>query len=181
MFVRAVPSPLRRRHRASPLMSLLQCASASKTIFRSRISPGLRNARIIPRKGALSSSKAANYSTSHPSRSPRRKGLIVGGSFALFGVAGVSLATSLAPSTTTPQSLPSTAPKNEHVVRHLGLALVRCERIARGVIGAVMDYKSTFGKTYASEEDRLSAYSSCHKRSAERILTVLKENGGETT
>ena len=46
------------------------------------------------------------------------------------------------------------------------------------VLGAV-DYKLTFTKMYASEEERLAAVSECHTRSAERLLKVLLANGGE--
>lgn len=40
------------------------------------------------------------------------------------------------------------------------------------------DYKWTFSRTYASEEDRQNAYSSCHERSAKRVLHALLANGG---
>lgn len=63
--------------------------------------------------------------------------------------------------------------------RHAALTLARCERIAKAVILDIIDYKRTFGKDYESEEVKLAAHSACHKRSAERVLEVLKENGGE--
>lgn len=64
------------------------------------------------------------------------------------------------------------------MLRHLGLAFIRCERIARAVLRDIIDYKQTFAVEYASEEEKLEAYSRCHKRSAERILNVLQMNGG---
>jgi aarF domain-containing kinase len=42
----------------------------------------------------------------------------------------------------------------------------------------VIDYKRTFAKTYASDEERLEAYSQCHLRSANRVLRALLANGG---
>lgn len=63
-------------------------------------------------------------------------------------------------------------------VKHLALAFVRCERIARAVVYDAILYKRTFSKTYASDEERQAAYSRCHKKSAERVLEALKANGG---
>ena len=45
------------------------------------------------------------------------------------------------------------------------------------MLGAV-DYKTTFAKSYQSDEIRVEAYSKCHKRSAERLLKALLANGG---
>ncbi|KAA1474282.1 ABC1-domain-containing protein [Dentipellis sp. KUC8613] len=63
--------------------------------------------------------------------------------------------------------------------RHTLLAVVRCSRIGAeaAVLGAI-DYKMTFAKEYANEEEQLLAYSQCHKRSAERVLKALLANGG---
>jgi hypothetical protein len=45
------------------------------------------------------------------------------------------------------------------------------------ILGAI-DYKRAFAQTYDSEDERLAAYSDCHKRSAKRVLTALLANGG---
>lgn len=50
---------------------------------------------------------------------------------------------------------------------------------AAAVLGAI-DYKRTFARTYASEEERHNAYSQCHLRSAERVLRALLANGGKS-
>ena len=50
--------------------------------------------------------------------------------------------------------------------------------IAAAVLGAI-DYKRTFARTYASEEERFESYSQCHLRSAERVLRALLANGGK--
>jgi hypothetical protein len=63
-------------------------------------------------------------------------------------------------------------------VKHLALAFVRCERIARAVVYDAILYKRSFSKTYASDEERQTAYSRCHQKSAERVLEALKANGG---
>jgi hypothetical protein len=42
----------------------------------------------------------------------------------------------------------------------------------------VIDYKFTFAKTYASDEEQQEAYSGCHLRSANRVLRALLANGG---
>lgn len=47
-------------------------------------------------------------------------------------------------------------------------------------MGAI-DYKRTFAATYASDEERLEAYSQCHLRSANRVLRALLANGGKPT
>lgn len=49
--------------------------------------------------------------------------------------------------------------------------------IEAAILGAI-DYKRTFAKTYASDEERLEAYSQCHLRSANRVLRALLANGG---
>ncbi len=51
--------------------------------------------------------------------------------------------------------------------------------IAAAVLGAI-DYKRTFARTYASEEEQLEAYSRCHLRSAKRVLRALLANGGKS-
>ncbi|KAI0737629.1 ABC1-domain-containing protein [Daedaleopsis nitida] len=62
--------------------------------------------------------------------------------------------------------------------RHTALAVVRCSRIAEAAVLGAIDYKLTFAKTYESEEERSEAYSECHTRSAQRVLTALLANGG---
>ena len=49
--------------------------------------------------------------------------------------------------------------------------------VEAAVLGAI-DYKRTFAKEYASDEERLEAYSQCHLRSANRVLRALLANGG---
>ena len=49
--------------------------------------------------------------------------------------------------------------------------------IGAAILGAI-DYKRTFARTYASDEERLEAYSQCHLRSANRVLRALLANGG---
>jgi hypothetical protein len=51
--------------------------------------------------------------------------------------------------------------------------------IAAAVLGAI-DYKRTFARTYASEEERFESYSQCHLRSAKRVLRALLANGGKS-
>lgn len=48
------------------------------------------------------------------------------------------------------------------------------------IFGAI-DYKRTFARTYASDEERVEAYSQCHLRSAKRVLRALLANGGKLT
>ncbi|KAI0305407.1 ABC1-domain-containing protein, partial [Multifurca ochricompacta] len=62
--------------------------------------------------------------------------------------------------------------------RHIVLAVVRCTRVARAAVFGAIDYKRTFARTYASDEERLEAYSQCHLRSANRVLRALLANGG---
>jgi aarF domain-containing kinase len=52
--------------------------------------------------------------------------------------------------------------------------------IAAAVLG-VIDYKRTFAGTYASDDERIEAYSQCHLRSANRVLRALLANGGKST
>jgi aarF domain-containing kinase len=47
-----------------------------------------------------------------------------------------------------------------------------CNRVGAAILGAV-DYKRTFAHDYRSDDERLSAYSECHKRSAKRVLKAL--------
>jgi aarF domain-containing kinase len=51
--------------------------------------------------------------------------------------------------------------------------------LAAAVLGAI-DYKRTFARTYASEEERLEAYSQCHLRNAKHVLRALLANGGKS-
>lgn len=92
---------------------------------------------------------------------------------------------------------------NSKSFRYTLLATVRCSRVAgachshlwqflknkvyslnsvhsfleAAILGCI-DYKITFLKTYASQEEQLSAYSKCHTRSAKRLLQSLLANGG---
>ena len=52
--------------------------------------------------------------------------------------------------------------------------------IGAAILGAI-DYKRTFARAYASDEERLEAYSQCHLRSANRVLRALLANGGAYT
>jgi len=51
-------------------------------------------------------------------------------------------------------------------------------RHTEAAIFGVIDYKRTFARTYASNEERGEAYSQCHLRSANRVLRALLANGG---
>jgi hypothetical protein len=62
--------------------------------------------------------------------------------------------------------------------RHFAQAIVRCSRLLTAVAGDVVEYKRTFSKEYASDEERAEAYSACHKRSAVRLLRALEKLGG---
>lgn len=53
-------------------------------------------------------------------------------------------------------------------------------RTEAAIFGAI-DYKRTFARTYASDEERFEAYSQCHLRSAKRVLRALLANGGKST
>ncbi|EIN11810.1 ABC1-domain-containing protein [Punctularia strigosozonata HHB-11173 SS5] len=68
--------------------------------------------------------------------------------------------------------------ENTKPFRYAVLAGVRCSRVAAAAIAGVVDYKVTFAKTYASEDQKQDAYSACHKRSAQRVLRALLANGG---
>ncbi|KAJ7218037.1 ABC1 family-domain-containing protein [Mycena pura] len=63
-------------------------------------------------------------------------------------------------------------------IRHSILAGVRCSRIAVAASLGVLDYKTTFTKSYTSEDERFRAISECHSRSAQRVLKALLANGG---
>jgi aarF domain-containing kinase len=74
--------------------------------------------------------------------------------------------------------------------RHFTIAVQRCTRVGFAVFGCIIDYKLLFRKAWPGEDDpaaanyreareaRHQAYSDCHRRCAERILAVLKRNGG---
>ncbi|KAH9176783.1 ABC1-domain-containing protein [Lactarius sanguifluus] len=62
--------------------------------------------------------------------------------------------------------------------RHTALAVIRCSRVAGAAVLGAIDYKRTFARTYASDEEMLEAYSKCHLRSANRVLRALLANGG---
>ena len=51
------------------------------------------------------------------------------------------------------------------------------DTLEAAVLGAI-DYKVTLGKQYKSEDAHKEALSSCHTRSAERVLKALLANGG---
>jgi aarF domain-containing kinase len=61
------------------------------------------------------------------------------------------------------------------------VAFVEVMRIIAAAILGAIDYKRTFAGTYASDEERLEAYSQCHLRSANRVLRALLANGGKPT
>ncbi|KAJ7770216.1 ABC1-domain-containing protein [Mycena maculata] len=63
-------------------------------------------------------------------------------------------------------------------IRHSVLAGVRCYRVVAAACLGVIEYKITFSKKYASEEDRLRSVSECHTRSAQHVLRSLLANGG---
>ncbi|CAE6536693.1 unnamed protein product [Rhizoctonia solani] len=62
--------------------------------------------------------------------------------------------------------------------RHFCLAVVRCSRVGKAVIESIVDYKILFARSIPDDAKRTQAYSSCHKRSAERVLNALQLNGG---
>ncbi|KAI0766836.1 ABC1-domain-containing protein [Trametes elegans] len=62
--------------------------------------------------------------------------------------------------------------------RHTALAVVRCSRVAEAAILGAIDYKLTFAKSYETEDEKATAYSECHTRSARRVLKALLANGG---
>ncbi|KAG8692167.1 hypothetical protein FRC08_009973, partial [Ceratobasidium sp. 394] len=68
--------------------------------------------------------------------------------------------------------------KAHQPTRHFCLAVVRCSRVAKAVIEGVIDYKILFARNIPDDVLRTQAYSSCHKRSAERVLHALQLNGG---
>jgi hypothetical protein len=59
--------------------------------------------------------------------------------------------------------------------------LPRDDAITEAAIFGAIDYKRTFARTYASDEERVEAYSQCHLRSAKRVLRALLANGGKLT
>ncbi|KAJ6586952.1 ABC1 family-domain-containing protein [Mycena vulgaris] len=63
-------------------------------------------------------------------------------------------------------------------IRHSVLAGVRCYRVVAAACMGVIEYKTTFAKSYATEADRLRAVSECHTRSAHHVLKALLANGG---
>ncbi|KAG2150579.1 ABC1 family-domain-containing protein [Suillus clintonianus] len=68
--------------------------------------------------------------------------------------------------------------ENHQPTRHAVLATLRCSQLAQAAISGAIDYKRTFARTYASEDDRLEAVSQCHVRSATKVLNALLANGG---
>lgn len=62
--------------------------------------------------------------------------------------------------------------------KHTTLAGQRCARCAQAFVANVTDYKLTLGRNYATDDEKWDSLSGCHKRCAERVLTVLKANGG---
>ncbi|KAH7340432.1 ABC1-domain-containing protein [Rhizoctonia solani] len=68
--------------------------------------------------------------------------------------------------------------KAHEPTRHFCLAVVRCSRVGKAVIESIVDYKILFARSIPDDAKRTQAYSSCHKRSAERVLNALQLNGG---
>ncbi|CAE6478417.1 unnamed protein product [Rhizoctonia solani] len=68
--------------------------------------------------------------------------------------------------------------KAHEPTRHFCLAVVRCSRVGKAVIQSIVDYKILFARSIPDDAKRTQAYSSCHKRSAERVLNALQLNGG---
>lgn len=68
--------------------------------------------------------------------------------------------------------------ENYKPFRHSVFAVVRSSRIAGAAAVGIVDYKWTFSRTYASDEEQREAYSECHTRSANRVLKALQANGG---
>ncbi|TIB93814.1 ABC1-domain-containing protein [Wallemia mellicola] len=62
--------------------------------------------------------------------------------------------------------------------KHTTLAGQRCARCAQAFVANVTDYKITLARNYANDDDKWDSLSRCHKRCAERVLAVLKSNGG---
>ena len=62
--------------------------------------------------------------------------------------------------------------------KHTVLASERCARCAQAFVTNSVDYKLTLAKSYSSDDEKWNALSRCHKRCAERVLAVLKSNGG---
>ncbi|TIB57611.1 hypothetical protein E3P78_04151 [Wallemia ichthyophaga] len=62
--------------------------------------------------------------------------------------------------------------------KHTSLAAQRCARCAQAFVANATDYKLTLGRTYASDDEKWDSLAGCHKRCAERVLNVLKANGG---
>lgn len=63
-------------------------------------------------------------------------------------------------------------------LRYGAIAGQRSARIGVVATRSVLDYRSTYGKAYASEEERLDAISKCHTRCATITLHALLANGG---
>jgi hypothetical protein len=57
--------------------------------------------------------------------------------------------------------------------------ILRTRNHTEAAIFGAIDYKRTFARTYASDEEQLEAYSQCHLRSAKRVLRALLANGGK--
>lgn len=125
----------------------------------SKAKVGRRLLQSLPR--GLHGKASSSFTTPNPSRLYQRSrtGAIV----ALFGAAGLVTVSS---------------PEDTSTLKHFGQAVIRCERIGRAVAYDAILYKRTFGAEYASDEERSEAISNCHKKSAERILEALQENGG---
>lgn len=132
-------------------------ASAARSLLPRHFSFHLRQAWRCQARGVSSTPNPRPRSRYFTTR--RQK---TGAAVALLGAAG---ATTIASS-------------DDSSLRHIWLAAIRSERIARAVIYDALLYKQTFGASYASEEEKLAAYSACHKKSAERVLDALQANGG---
>ncbi|KAF9241541.1 ABC1-domain-containing protein [Melanogaster broomeanus] len=134
---------------------------SSKSLLHSTIaySLGPRLPRVDSTKRSLSS-EAPDSSSGWKKRSRRNPWILYPTTALLLGGAGY------------------VAYEKYQPFRHAVLAVVRCSRVAQAAIAGAIDYKRTFAHTYASEEERLAAYSRCHTRSAKRVLKALLENGG---
>jgi len=63
-------------------------------------------------------------------------------------------------------------------IKHLYISTIRSTRIGFAATLAVLDYRRTYSRIYASDEERLKAISECHSRAAGYTLKALLANGG---
>ncbi|KAI9630648.1 hypothetical protein KEM48_013806 [Puccinia striiformis f. sp. tritici PST-130] len=62
--------------------------------------------------------------------------------------------------------------------RYTVIGTIRSTRVLIGVIGAIYDYKLLFSTQWTDQEQRHLDYQNTHLKAAQRILKVLKQNGG---